>query len=86
MDAEHLPHEPAPPEERHVFPPTALLLRGAALGFLAVALAWSAIALAGKSWLFLPLCAALGFGGTLSAWGSAVHLTGGVKHDDHPFL
>lgn len=80
------PHEPAPPEPRQVVPPRPLLLRGVALAVASVAMAWLALAAANKSSLLAPLTVVLGFAGLLGAWAAAIQLTGGVKHDDHPFL
>lgn len=80
------PHEPAPPEPRQIVPPRPLLLRGLALGVACIAMAWLAFAAANKSLLFAPISLVLGLGGLLSAWAAAVQLSGGVKHDDHPFL
>ena len=80
------PHDPAPPEPRQIVPPRPLLLRGIALAAAGVVMAWLAFAAANKSLLLAPLTLVLGLGGLLSAWAAAVQLTGGVKHDDHPFL
>ncbi len=80
------PHEPAPPEQRQIVPPRPLLLRGVALAIASVAMAWLALAAANKSLLLAPLTVLLGISGVLSAWAAAIQLTGGVKHDDHPFL
>jgi hypothetical protein len=89
MDGEghhEAPHEPAPPEERHLLPAQPLLLRGIGLAALAVGLSWAAVSLPARSRVLVPISLALGVAGFLSAWGSAVQLTGGVKHDDHPFV
>lgn len=80
------PHEPSPPEPRQIVPPRPLLVRGIALAVAGVLLAWLAFAAANKSVLLAPLSLAFGVAGVLSAWAAAIHLTGGVKHDDHPFL
>lgn len=81
-----LPHDPAPPEPRQLVPPTPLLARGAGLGAVAAVLAWSAFAVANRSLVLAPLAVLFALAAALSAWASAVQLTGGVKHDDHPFL
>lgn len=80
------PHEPAPPEQRQIIPPRPLFVRGVALAMVGVVMAWLAVAAANKSLLLAPLTLVLGAGGLLSAWAAAIQLTGGVKHDDHPFL
>lgn len=80
------PHEPAPPEPRQIVPPRPLLLRGTALAVAGVFMAWLAFAAANKSLLLAPFALAFGLVSLLSAWAAAIHLTGGVKHDDHPFL
>lgn len=81
-----LPHEPAPPEPRQVLPPTPLLARGLGLGAVAAVMAWLAFVFANRSLFLAPVAAIFTVVAALSAWASAIQLTGGVKHDDHPFL
>ncbi len=38
------------------------------------------------AWLLAPVGLLLGAGGVLSAWAAAIHLTGGERFDDHPFV
>lgn len=82
-----LPHEPAPPEPRHLLPPTPLLLRGLALGGGAVVAlglvrgAWRLSRVLGASVTPIGAVAAL-----LFAWAAAIHLTGGENSDDHPWV
>ncbi len=85
-NADASPHEAAPPEARPLLPPMPLLTRGIALAAVSIACGWIAFAAAHRSLLLAPVSLALALGGLLSAWAAAVHLTGGVKHDDHPFL
>jgi hypothetical protein len=81
------PHKPAPPERRRILPERELLVRGLALLALAVGLCAAAIgAVRLLSWLLLPLSAVLTIAGALSAWAAAIHLTGGEKFDDHPWV
>ncbi len=64
-----------------------MLVRGVALLGLATALGWLAVAAFQKGGLWLaPLTAMLGGAGLLSAWAAVIHLTGGEKFDDHPFV
>ena len=81
-----MPHEPAPPEKRRLVAETPLLARGVALGALAVGAGWLGIAALQKSALFAPLAAALGIVAALAGWAAAIHVTGGEKFDDHPFV
>lgn len=81
-----MPHEPAEPEPRRLIPEGPLLLRGLALAAVALAAGWLGVASVQKSWLFAPMGAALGGVSLLSAWAAAIHLTGGEKFDDHPFV
>jgi hypothetical protein len=82
-----LPHDPAPPERRQIIPVGPMLARGGALLGLAAALGWLAVTAFQKGGLWLaPLTAVLGVAGLLSAWAAAIHLTGGEKFDDHPFV
>lgn len=81
-----MPHEPAPPEKRRLVAEPPLLARGVALGALAVGAGWLGIAALQKSALLAPLAAALGIVGALAGWAAAIHVTGGEKFDDHPFV
>jgi len=81
-----LPHPPAPPEPRRIVPERPMLVRGLGLAGLAGALFWAGWNAGGKSWLLAPAGMILGAGGVLSAWAAAIHLTGGERFDDHPFV
>jgi hypothetical protein len=81
-----MPHEPAPPEPRWRMPQRAMLVRGAGLAALATVAAWFGIASARTSWLLAPVTIGLGAVSLLAAWAAAIHLTGGEKFDDHPFI
>lgn len=81
------PHAPAPPEPRHFLPPWPIFIRGA--GLLAVAatlfaIAWKAVRL--SLILGAPISLVLGVTGLLAAWAAAIHLTGGERFDDHPWV
>ena len=80
------PHEPAPPEPRFRPPSVEMVVRGAALGGLAVAASWGALSAVRLSVFLAPVSAVLGIAGLLAAWAAAIHLTGGEKFDDHPFV
>ncbi|HEY4669327.1 MAG TPA: hypothetical protein VIH05_06095 [Tepidiformaceae bacterium] len=81
------PHPPAPPEPRHLLPPWPIFLRGVGLFAMALTLlafAWKVVRL--SLLLGAPVALVLGAGGLLAAWGAAIHLTGGEKFDDHPWV
>lgn len=80
------PHDPAPPEPRFRLPERGMVIRGAGFTAAAGALGWLALSGIQKSWLLAPVSAVLGLAGALAAWAAAVHLTGGEKFDDHPFV
>lgn len=81
------PHKPAPPEERRLLPEWPMLSRG--LGLLGGGVVSAAGAVAAVRWHWLagavlspPLVIVAG----LFAWAAAIHLTGGEKFDDHPWV
>ena len=79
-------HEPAPPEPRRLLPPFEMLIRGLGLGALALASgAGVRESLRHGPW-FAPLALPLAAVAFLSAWAAAIHLTGGEKFDDHPWI
>jgi hypothetical protein len=81
------PHDPAPPEPRRVVPAGDMLALGAGLAGLGLGLwagAWAAARRGG--WLLAPLVPVLGGLGVLAGWAAAIHLTGGEKFDDHPWV
>lgn len=80
------PHAPAPPEPRRIVPERPMLVRGLGLAALAGGLLWAGLNTAGKSWLLAPAALALAGSGFLSAWAAVIHLTGGERFDDHPFV
>jgi hypothetical protein len=81
------PHEPAPPEPRRLIPEGPLLIRGLGLVAVAAAFGWLAAASLQKGgWLFSPLSAAFSLSALLAGWAALIHLTGGEKFDDHPFV
>ena len=86
LDPHALPHEPAPEEPRQLIPEWPLLVRGlllAGAAAISVMAAWKTAR--ASAWL-LPVSAVATLGGVLAAWASAIQLTGGVKHDDHPWV
>ena len=83
MSFEGAPELPAQRERR--IPEFALLWRGCALCLLAVAALWGA-ASAAKHVLTLPVSVLLSIVAVLAAWAGAIHLTGGEKFDDHPWV
>ncbi len=85
MHAE-LPHEPAPPEQRRLIPEGSLLIRGLALAAVMVASLWLALDVVRRSVMLVPVGMAFAVAGSLAGWAAAIYLTGGEKHDDHPFV
>jgi hypothetical protein len=81
-----MPHEPAPPEPRFRVPPADQLVRGAALGGMAVAAAWLAAGSVKAHWALAPAGLVLAGMSVVAGWAAAIHLTGGEKFDDHPFV
>lgn len=63
-----------------------LLLRGLGLAAVTVASLWVAFEAVRKSLLLVPFGLAFAVVGSLAGWAAAIHLTGGEKHDDHPFI
>lgn len=80
------PHEPAPPEPRFQPPSVEMVVRGAALAGVAVAAGWGALSAMRTSTLLAPVSAVLTVVSILAGWAAAIHLTGGEKFDDHPFV
>lgn len=89
MADQHPPHphaeEPPRPPDRAI-PPFPLLWRGAALGVLALALARFGLGTGARHWALIPVSFVFLFGALLVAWGSAIQLLGGARHDDHPWV
>ena len=81
-----MPHEPAPAEPRWRVPHPAMLVRGVCLALMAVATGWLGVGVAQKNWVFAPASLVLAAVSLLAAWAAAIHLTGGEKFDDHPFV
>lgn len=81
-----MPHEPAPPEPRRLLPEPEAFVRGVALAGVAVGAAWVALSSLRASWLLTPVAAIFGGASVLAGWAAAIHLTGGEKFDDHPFV
>jgi hypothetical protein len=81
-----LPHDPAPPEPRRLLPEPAMLFRGLGLGVLTAILGAVTVVGFKAGWWFAPAWLATGAGSLLSLWGAVIHLTGGEKFDDHPWV
>ena len=80
-------HEPAAPDPPFDYLRNPLLPQGAGLAGIAVAALW----LLGKLWqthwlLGLVSLPVLGLVALLATWAAAIHLTGGEKFDDHPWV
>ena len=81
------PHKPAPPEPKRLLPERELLVRGLALGGLSLALGVAGVRLVWRAGaLTLPIALLLEAGSVLAAWASVIHLTGGERFDDHPWV
>lgn len=63
-----------------------LLWRGLALAAAALALVRLAASITRASAWLLPLSLVLVGAAVGAAWASAIQLTGGVRHDDHPWV
>ena len=81
------PHKPAPPEPRRIVPEWPLLSRGLALAAVGLGAFAGWATLARRGWLpALVTAPALAAVGVLAAWAAVIHLTGGEKFDDHPWV
>jgi len=63
-----------------------LLWRGLALAVTALALVRLATSITRASAWLLPLSLVLVGGAVSAAWASVIQFTGGVRHDDHPWV
>lgn len=80
-------HDPAPPTPRQLVPDRGGFVRGLALAALAAGATLGALATVQRlGWLASPLAAVFGGAALLSAWAAAIHITGGEKFDDHPWV
>ena len=82
------PHEPAPPEPRHLLPERSMLIRGVTLLALAIGALIAAVGSVQKAgWLAaVSVAPVLALIGLLAGWAAAIHLTDGEKFDDHPWV
>lgn len=82
-----LPHPPAEPDPPRSFVENPLLPQGIGLAAIAVVALWGLRAAGRRSFfagvVVSPLLLMVAF---LAAWASAIHLTGGEKFDDHPWV
>lgn len=84
---EHHGEHPRSDRHRPELPPLDQAVRGLALAAGAVALGATAVAAARRvGALGLPLTALGGLAAGVSAWAAVIHLTGGERFDDHPFI
>jgi hypothetical protein len=81
------PHKPAPPEQRRIIPEWPMLSRGLGMAATAVTLIAAIAFIARKSApVAVALGPVLGAAGFLFAWAAAIHLSGGERFDDHPWV
>ena len=81
------PHKPAPPDPRRLFPPWPLLSRGLALAVVGLVAAIVGVEAARRGLVTgLLLAPVMAVVAVLFAWAAAVHLTGGERFDDHPWV
>ncbi|HNO65817.1 MAG TPA: hypothetical protein PKK39_05675 [Tepidiformaceae bacterium] len=78
-------HNADTPRARRL-PSPEMAARGVGLGALAVAAGWGAVSILRASVLLAPVSLGLGVSALLALWGAAIHLTGGEKFDDHPYV
>ena len=80
-------HEAAPPPPKIQLPDPGSVVRGVGLGAASVAAFAAAVVTVQRlGWLASPIAGVLGISGLLAAWAAAIHLTGGEKFDDHPWV
>ena len=80
-------HEAAEPPPRVLVPDRGGFLRGVGLLAMAAgAVTGAAVSIQKLGWLGTPLAGVFGICGVLAAWAAAIHLTGGEKFDDHPWV
>ena len=80
------PNKPVPPEAKRLLPEWAMLWRGLALAGLAIAFLWGAVQGLRSSALLAPVALLFTVSAALAGWASAIHLTGGERFDDHPWV
>lgn len=81
------PHKPVPPEPRRLLPERSMLVRGVGLGLLAAGLGCAGLRLLRRNVLLgAPPALVLVGGAVLAAWAAVIHLSGGERFDDHPWV
>jgi hypothetical protein len=80
------PEKPGEAEPAQLIPEWAMLWRGLALVGLAIAFVWAAATSLRASWLLTPVSLACAAGSVLAGWAALIHLTGGERFDDHPWV
>ncbi|MBE7518973.1 MAG: hypothetical protein HS107_06965 [Thermoflexaceae bacterium] len=77
-----------PPEQPfRLVPEFPMLWRGLAFAGIAAGAAVGAVmAVRQAPLLAIPVAPVAGFAGVLAAWAAAIHLTGGERFDDNPFV
>lgn len=80
-------HPTAEPAERAAFPPADQVLRGIIFALVSGLVAVGSLTAVRRMGLTAAPLAALGACASgLAAWASVIHLTGGERFDDHPFI
>ncbi|HXU25569.1 MAG TPA: hypothetical protein VN697_16215 [Tepidiformaceae bacterium] len=80
-------HEAASPPPKVQLPDAGSVVRGLGLGAISVAaFATAVVTVQRLGWLAAPIAGVLGLGGLLAGWAAAIHITGGEKFDDHPWV
>jgi len=85
--ADAAPHEPAPKVPRFERPDNGSLVRAVALLALSIGSFFGAVnSLTHYGTIMAPVAGILGTVGILSMWGALIHVTGGERFDDHPWV
>ncbi len=85
--ADAAPHEPAPKVPRFERPDNGSLIRAIALFVLSIVSFFGAVnSLTHYGTIMAPVAGILGTVGILSMWGALIHVTGGERFDDHPWV
>jgi hypothetical protein len=80
-------HDPVPPVRRFERPDNGSLVRAIGLLVLSLGSFFGAVnSLTHFGTIMAPVAAVLGTVGMLSMWGAMIHVTGGERFDDHPWV